>query len=351
MKPSLTVTAAGLGATLQDMGRGGFQALGVPPSGALDPVQLRLANWLVGNDGGEGAIEMRLSGPAFEVASGAVRVALSGEDARLRLGGTDDERVPAYRSVTLMVGQRFQVELRGGAVCYLAVEGGFDVAPVLGSVSTLGVAQLGGFSGCPLAVGDMLPLQRDPMAGGERQLRAPELAAPDRLRVILGPQDDYFAPTTIEQFLNQSFTASPLSNRMGLRLDGVPLRHARGFDIVSDGNAPGAIQVPGSGQPIILLADRGTTGGYPKIATVITADLPLLGRIAPGQTIGFEAVTQEQAVAALRTQNAWLANLKAAIQPYRDLSESLARALVEENIISGVTDARHPPSHDDPNKR
>lgn len=341
MTARLIVMAPGLGATLQDMGRPGYQALGVPPSGALDPVMLQVANWLAGNDGSAGAIEMRFSGPEFEVAGGPVRIAVAGEGAELRLQPSGD-RVPSFRSVTLAAGQRFRVELRGGAACYLAVAGGFDVALVLGSVSTLSVARLGGFGGRSIEAGDILPMAASSQADGERVLHLPNLSTPERLRVILGPQDDYFASETIAQFLSQTFTASPRSDRMGLRLDCVPLRHAKGADLISDGNAAGSVQVPGSGRPIILLSDRGTTGGYPKIATVITADLPLLGRVAPGTQVRFTAVSHTEAVAALRAHHAWLAELRHSIRLHRDAGESLAKALAEENIISGVTDGSFP---------
>ena len=140
-------------------------------------------------------------------------------------------------------------------------------------------------------------------------------------------------------FLREGYTVSHLSDRMGLRLEGPAIAHAGSFDLVSDGNAQGAIQIPGSGRPIVLLADRGTTGGYPKIATVISADLPLLTRIPPGGEVRFAAVTHEEAVEALRAQDALLARLQAAITRCQEPSETLARMLAEENLISGVTDA------------
>jgi allophanate hydrolase subunit 2 len=169
MTRSLLVTAPGLAATLQDMGRPGYQALGVPVSGALDPDVLQIANWLVENDGGEGAIEMRFGGPAFEAQGDAVRVALAGAGAEIRLGPSDEDFIPAWRSATIQPGQRFRIVLRGGAACYLAVGGGFALAPELGSVSTLASAGLGGFGGRALAEGDLLPLRRARDAsGGER---------------------------------------------------------------------------------------------------------------------------------------------------------------------------------------
>lgn len=341
MTASLLVLAPGLAATLQDMGRTGYQALGVPVSGALDADALQIANWVVGNGGGEGAVEMRFSGPSFEVHGAAARVAVAGSGAEIRFGPSNNDFSPAFRSTTFAPGQRFRIALRGGAACYLAVEGGFDVTPELGSVSTLTLAGLGGFSGRALAKGDRLPLRCAPAAGSsERVMRSPTLGVPERLRVILGPQDDHFTPASIAAFLTQGYTVSAASNRVGLRLEGEPLRHARSADIISDGTVLGAIQVPGSGQPIILMPDRGTTGGYPKIATVISADRAALGRIAPGATVCFQAVSHEEAVSALRAHKAWLTGLKNGIRPWRDAEAALTEALWQENIISGVTDAQ-----------
>jgi biotin-dependent carboxylase-like uncharacterized protein len=340
MSAALAVIAPGLGAALQDLGRVGYQAVGVPESGALDPVMLRLANWLAGNEDGEAALEMRFAGPSFEARGGSVRLAIAGEGAEIEMLAPHEGRIPAWRSVTIEAGHRFRVILRGGAPSYLAVEGGFDLPPALGSLSTLPVAGIGGFEGRALAAGDLLPLRLAQNSGGsERALRPPKFPPPETMRVIFGPQHDRFTAEASSILQGATYKVSQLSDRMGLRLEGPPLAHASGFDLISDGTAPGAIQVPGSGQPIVLLADRGTTGGYPKIATVITADLPLLGRLSPGAAVRFKAVTHAEAMGALRAHDAMLAALKAAIVPYRDPAEALMRALMEENIISGVTDA------------
>jgi biotin-dependent carboxylase-like uncharacterized protein len=337
----LAVLAPGLNVAIQDLGRPGFQAIGVPVGGVLDPIMLRLANWLAGNEEGEGALEMRFSGPSFEARGGPAHFALAGEGAEIEMLPPFEGRYPAFRSLTIEPGQRFRVKMAGGAPCYLAVEGGFDIEPVLGSVSTLAVCGLGGFEGRTLRAGDMLPLRRPrPLLPGNYAMRPPKFAPAQAIRVILGPQDDSFSPEGMETFLTAGFAISHLSDRMGLRLEGPSVAHSGGFDLISDGNAHGAIQVPGSGQPIILMADRGTTGGYPKIATVISADLPVLGRMPPGARLRFKAVEPDEAVAALRAQDALLASLKAGIARYRDPGEELARALLEENIISGVADAQ-----------
>lgn len=336
MTGALVVIAPGISATLQDLGRYGYQAYGVPTSGALDPVAMQLANWLAGNMGNEGAIEMRFSGPVFEVTGGSLRVALTGECADFYLPQTD-AYVAGWRSTTFQPGQRFGIRLKGGNVCYLAVSGGFALASVLGSQSTLAVATLGGFMGRALAAGDVLPLRDGSVFSDDKVLQSPGLEAPKKLRVILGPQHDYFSSDVIEQFFVQDFKVSPSSNRMGMILEGTPLKHCKGFDLVSEGTVAGSIQVPGSGQPIILLADRGTTGGYPKIATVISADLPALGRIGPNATVCFHLVSHEEALHALHELHDNLLWLRKSIRTKTD-NTNLEQILLEENIISGVTD-------------
>lgn len=341
MTTALAIIGPGLNVTVQDLGRPGYQTIGVPSGGALDPVMLRLANWLVGNADGEGALEIRFSGPSFELRGGEAHLAVAGEGVEIALLAPFEGRYPAFRSMRMKSGQRFRVTIKGDGPCYLAVEGGFAVPPVLGSLSTLAVAGFGGFQGRALRAGDVLPLRRaEPELEGDYALRPPKLAPAPAIRVIMGPQDTHFTEAGLSTFLGEPFTISHLSDRMGLRLEGKPVEHAGSFDLISDGNANGSIQVPGSGLPIVLMADRATTGGYPKIATVIGADLPLLGRLPPGAELRFTAVTQADAVEALRAQDAMLTGLKASIARYRDPREELARALLEENIISGVADAQ-----------
>jgi biotin-dependent carboxylase-like uncharacterized protein len=222
----------------------------------------------------------------------------------------------------------------------LAVEGGFAIAPVLGSLSTYVRGRIGGFKGRPLRQGDRLELELDsPGERGEVCLAdPPELTPPARLRVVLGPQDDSFTQGALEAFLNQPFTVSKEADRMGLRLAGPKLDHARGFNIVSDGIVTGAIQVPGSGQPIVLLADHQTTGGYPKIATVISADLPAAGRLKPGDEIGFAAVSLAEAQEARRSLEAELAHRVRGLVPAQTPAVLNQAALYGSNLVSGVVD-------------
>jgi len=338
----LRVTAAGLSTTVQDLGRIGHQRLGVSVSGAIDPVCLRAANLIAGNANGTPAIEALYQGPTLEVAVDSVRVALAGAAASLqvRSGATKPRSVPAFRGVTLARGDEVRVVLSGPAAAYLAVEGGFAIEPFLGSYATFVRARLGGIEGRLLAAGDVVPLARALAEPREEQaLPAPDLRAPPRIRVVLGPQDDYFTAQAIETFLAGTYTVTRAADRMGLRLDGPRLDHAKGFNIVSDGIAPGSIQVPGTRLPIILLADRQTTGGYPKIATVISADLPALGRVGPGAKLAFAAVTVEAAEAARRELEDEILAWRGRLQPVR--ADALAEAkLYDQNLVSGVVDAR-----------
>jgi allophanate hydrolase subunit 2 len=174
----------------------------------------------------------------------------------------------------------------------------------------------------------------------ERMLPGLNLVPPARVRVLMGPQDDYFTAPALATLLSGTYTLTPACDRMGLRLQGPPLAHAKGYDIVSDGIATGSIQVPGNGQPIVLLADRQTTGGYPKPATVIAADLPGLGRLRPGARIAFEAVDIAAAEAAHRRLAAEIAALAERIVPARPDPAIDAARLMAENLVSGVRDAR-----------
>src|SRR3984893_6896075 len=278
MSAGLKVLSPGLYTTVQDLGRIGYQDIGVPVSGALDGFSLRLANALVGNPLGMAALEILVSGPTLEIAADAVRVALVGPGASLVIGG---EIMAAGQSITLSRGEVFQIVVdRPSACCYLAVEGGIAVPLVLGSASTYVRAGIGGVEGRLLRRDDFLGLGIE--VGPERielWLPTPLDAARDQpIRVILGPQQECFTEEAVTVLLSAEFRVSKNTDRMVMRLDGPPLRHRDGWDIVSDAIATGAVQVPGSGQPILLLADHQTTGGYPQIATVISADLPRPGR-------------------------------------------------------------------------
>ena len=305
----LEILDPGFLTTVQDLGRFGYQRLGVPVSGAMDVLALRAANALVGNPPGAAALECTVAGPSVRF-HGSALIALAGGDLRPVLDSPDLSGwpVPGWTSVFVRRGSilRFAGR-RTGCRAYLAVAGAINVAPVLGSCSTYVTAALGGWQGRALAVGDALPAgppgsDLAALAGGA----VPEALRPaysDRptVRVVLGPQDDHFMARSIATFLAGEYAVGPTSDRMGCRLIGPQLTHLGAAEVISDGIAFGSVQVPPDGQPIVAMADRQTAGGYPKIATVISADLPLLAQCLPGQSaVRFEPVTVSEAQAILR---------------------------------------------------
>jgi biotin-dependent carboxylase-like uncharacterized protein len=339
MSPGLKVLAPGLHTTVQDLGRIGYQHIGVPVSGALDGFGLRLANALVGNNQGEAGLEILIGGPTLEVTADKARVALAGGGAHLVVSGEAPYSIRSGRSITLSRGNTFKVVLgEESACCYLAVAGGIAVPVVLGSASTYVRAAIGGLEGRALRRGDLVPLAvASAVERVEMHLPTSALADVERpIRVVLGPQQEYFTEDTISTLLNAEFRVSKDFDRMGMRLDGPPLRHKRGWDIVSDAIPTGSIQVPGSGKPIILLADHQTTGGYPKIATVISADLGIVGRRRPGDIVRFASVDIECAEELCRNEERRFAALIATLQPIAEDRTLDVPSLYGENLISGV---------------
>ena len=340
MSTGLEVITPGLMTSVQDRGRFGFQALGISVSGALDPDGFDLANALAGNVAGTGALEIRMLGPTLEVTAESVTVALAGTGAGIEVMSPEREMISACRSVTFRKGQVFRIGAIGdSAVCYLAVHGGFDLPDVYGSQSTCMSAGFGGFHGRILEKGDCLPLRKAAAESVSQRIlrRPPEPDSSPVIRVIAGPQDDYFSAAGIETFFGTGYTVSQAVNRMGMRLEGAAVAHEKGFNIASDGIVRGAIQVPGNGLPIILMADCQTTGGYPKIATVISTDMPKLGRMMPGADIRFEAVSVEEAEAVARDHHERKAALVDSIETFSGSVQQLEHLLMTQNLISGVT--------------
>ncbi len=304
---SLRISEPGLFSTIQDLGRVGHQRIGVPPSGALDGLALRMGNAVLGQQQNTAALEMCRVGAGMVVEAASLRFCVTGADAPVTLDGV---ALAPWRSHTARHGQRLHIgRIRGGAA-YLCVQGGFALAPVLGSLSTYTRAGFGGFQGRRLAAGDALPLALpEAPAMPERLLPHPVAAERARpLRVLLGPHADMFTEAAIRTLLTEPYQVTNNADRLGMRLFGAPLEHLGPKEIVSDGNNTGCLQVPGDGQPIVLMPDRQTAGGYPKIATVITADLHRLGQAIPGSQLVFEAIAPEQAeVAIWRLERAVLA--------------------------------------------
>src|SRR6202041_1212989 len=281
--------------SVQDGGRYGAQRYGLTPSGAMDRLALAAANVLAGNAPSPAAIENGPFGAAFTARDGAVRVALSGAPRNADIAGRTvafDTSMTLADSETLTLGFA-----RGGSFSYLAIEGGIAGEPVFGSLAVNARAGLGSPYPRPLQLGD--ELQAAAATGTiERRIDLPALAdAP--IRVVMGPQDDEFGDAAA-LFLDSEWKISAISDRMGYRLEGPVIRHLHGHNIVSDGTVNGSIQVPGNGQPIVLMPDRGTSGGYPKIATVISADLGRLAQIPAGQGFRFKAIGMAAAQAEAR---------------------------------------------------
>ncbi|MEO8248876.1 MAG: biotin-dependent carboxyltransferase family protein [Burkholderiales bacterium] len=359
----IEVIDAGLAVAIQDLGRTGFRRLGVPLSGALDPALLALANALAGNDPGAAALEVPLVGPTLAVRSGTVRFALAGPiGATVQGAGEGSEAskpqvVAPWSTVTLGVGDVIKIGAVGKvdqaqrlALGYVAVSGGIGVPLVLGSRSTYARAALGGFNGRALAAGDELTCAnatgdaRGATPGGDSALElrgaAPFAHEGGPIRLVAGPQTENFEGVAFELLESEAFSVSRDSDRMGLRLSGPKLQHsALGPDIASDGVTPGAIQVPADGQPIVLMADCQTVGGYPKIATVIRADLPRLAHFRPGDFLRFRLVTLAEAGEARMALARRLAQWILRIAPFCASGSLDEAALYGCNLVSGMVRA------------
>ena len=310
---ALEVIDPGLLTTVQDRGRYGYQRYGVPVSGAMDVFAMRVANILVGNDEGAAGLEMTVLGPRLRFLSSAL-IAVTGGDLDPYL---DDEALPMWQSTVASKDSvlRFQ-GARDGVRSYLAVAGGIDVPIVMESRATYLKAAIGGLDGRALRAADVLRTM--PAAPDEELVErilphgfvVPTYGHQHEMRVVLGPQDKAFTADGIATFLGSEYSVSIHSDRMGYRLEGPPIEHMSGGDVVSDGTPLGAVQVPGDGSPIILLADRGTTGGYTKIATVISTDVDKLAQAMPGDTVRFKSVTVEEGRSILRRSESVMAAMR-----------------------------------------
>jgi biotin-dependent carboxylase-like uncharacterized protein len=310
-RPALEVLDPGLLLTVQDGGRPGLASEGVTGGGAADRWSLRVANSLLGNEPETAALEATLLGPTVR-ALVPVTVAIAGAMAgRLTRSG---ERVPPGSSVTLAAGDELALEATGdGARAYVALPGGIDVPPVLGSRSTALGAGFGGLDGRALRSGDTVragmddtgpaPLVR-PSARwpGDAAPRAVGATAP--LRVLGGPHAAALGPGVLEGLVDRAWAVGPASDRVGIRLDGARLEAAALGELASHGVLAGTVQVPPDGRPIILLVDHQATGGYPVVAVVVTADLPRLGQLAPGAAVAFRLVSPAEARAVLADDDA-----------------------------------------------
>lgn len=307
----MKLLSGGFMTTIQDMGRYGYQETGMAVSGVMDTRSAALANLLVGNDENEAVLEITMMGPVIEFTDDNI-IALTGGNLGAKLDGVP---FPRYEAVLVKAGQTLQFGgMFGGSRAYLAAAGGFDVPVVMGSKSTNLKSKIGGLEGRKLGAGDEIAYSAPKtwlpnMA--LRKLEIPDFSAKSHvLRVLMGPQDDAFTPAGIETFLNSEYTISNEYDRMGCRMQGEVIEHKNGGDIITDGISFGAVQVPSHGNPIVMMADHQTTGGYTKIANVISVDLPVLAQCMPGCKIHFQKVTIEEAQELYCAQKKEFAKLK-----------------------------------------
>lgn len=293
---SIRIIKPGLFTTIQDNGRIGFQRYGMPVAGAMDDFSFRVANILVGNDQYEAVLEATFMGPTIEIGFDGF-IAITGANMSPKLNGKD---IKMWRSIRVLKGD--ELTLSGaseGVRTYIAFGGGLAVPKIMNSKSTYVRGNLGGFKGRKLQEGDEIPVDISKSKAEPGKYISPgyipRYSKSNVVRVVLGPQDDHFPPESIETFLNSEYKITAEADRMGYRLEGPKLTHVKGPDIISDGIVFGSVQVPGHGSPIVMMADRQTTGGYTKIATVIWADLPTMAQMGPGDTVCFQSVSIEEA--------------------------------------------------------
>jgi biotin-dependent carboxylase-like uncharacterized protein len=330
----LRIDEAGPATSVQDIGRFGAQRYGLGTAGALDRFSLAVANCLVGQSPTAAAVEIGPFPARLTATNGPAGLALAGAERDVTAGG---RQLGVGRGILLADGETLSIRAsRSGVFTYLAVAGGIRGNPVFGSLSVHARAGLGSPFPRPLRAGDELELNS---AIAELPMRTLPARRADTgpIRVVLGPQDDYFTAETIRQFLDSEWRISPTSDRMGYRLDGPRLTHAKGHNIVSDGIANGHIQIPGNGQPLVLLADRGTTGGYPKIACIATVDLGRFAQSPVGSAVRFRAVSIEDAQTEARC---FVDAIKALRDEMRtDWSDFSSEALLLANLAGDAVDA------------
>ena len=330
----LVISAIGPASSIQDRGRHGAQRYGLTPSGAVDRLALAAANCLAGNEFFAAAIEIGPFGAAFTAREGAVRVALSGASRSADIAG---RAVASDTSVTLADGETLTLGFaRGGVFSYLAIEGGIAGEPMFGSLAVNARAGLGSPYPRPLQAGD--ELQAAAASGAaERRIDLPPLVE-GPIRVVMGPQDDEFGEDAIKLFLDSEWKISATSDRMGYRLEGPIIKHLHGHNIVSDGTVDGSIQVPGNGAPIVLMPDRGTSGGYPKIATVITSDFGRFAQIPAGGGFRFKAVSMGEAQSGARQFAQLLRSLPDRVRPIEAFDLNI-EALQDANVAGAAVSA------------
>ena len=330
----LVIGAISPATSVQDAGRFGAQRYGLTQSGAMDALALACANTLVGNSPFTAAIEVGPLGGTFTARGGALRLALSGAARQASIGA---RKLPLNESELLVDGESLTLaSARTGSFTYLALEGGVQGEPVFGSLSVNMRSGLGSPYPRPLQSGDEINIPEAKSLAHEHKLELPAVSE-QPIRVVMGPQDDEFGEAT-ELFLKSEWTISAASDRMGFRLEGPVIKHNGGHNIVSDGTVSGSIQIPGNGQPLVLMPDRGTTGGYPKIATVIGPDLGRIAQTQAGRSIRFKAISIADAHAEVRKFAKLIASLPGMLRNANGSAFNLD-ALQSANIAGAAVSA------------
>jgi len=342
MSAYVRVVSPGAYASIQDAGRIGFRRIGVPWSGVLDRRLMRIANHLVGNEETAPVIECFDGGQQFAAADASLRIALAGNAVLEVEDDAGRRQIAPWHSFILEPGQALRItRISPGRIGVLAVSG-MTVPAVMASASTYARAALGGLHGRALQAGDEISASAATAGAGRMLAQAPEPTV-GAIRVVAGPQRNHFDSSFWSIFTSSDYKVSPAADRMGVRLEGPPLRHlARyGHEIVSDATVPGSIQIPGNGLPVVLLADAQTAGGYPKIATVISADLARVAASPPGSTIRFTAVGAHEGEQIARDEERLTRALLEAIRTVPGEGVDLD-ALYSGNLVDGVVNALSP---------
>ena len=307
MSHNISIISAGPHSSIQDSGRVGYQALGVPEGGAMDKDALLVGNMLVGNPASAAGFEICLGGFSFSV-SGDITIALTGTVTdRLTVTRPDGEQTElgAGKSQLVRAGDIISTGFFRDTNCaFIAIGGRFDIPAPFGSQSCSANAQMGGLRGALLSDGDQIPLILPDNDSPSRQIDPQIFARKYQFQIVLGPQQSWFTDDAIKMFVNSEWRLTSKMSRMGIRLAGPVIAHRHNADILSDGIVRGAIQIPGDGQPIIMMNDHQTTGGYTKIASIISADLPAFARLSSASKIRFLPTTQAQAEATARAHQA-----------------------------------------------
>ena len=327
---SITILEPGLLSSIQDMGRYGFQRYGVPVSGGMDNFALRAANVLVGNKMNDACIEMTVIGPSIKFNCPAL-ISITGGDLSIKL---DWQKVDRWSAIQVETGSILTSDgIQDGMRAYLAISGGIDVPIIMGSRSTYIPAGFGGYKGRPLMAGDTLLVGEPNPTTKHEERTLPEDLEPVHyghshiIRVVLGPQNTNFTSAAVNTFFDSRYIVSNNCDRTGYRLNGPTLQHETSADIISDGTQIGSIQVPADGNPIILMSDRGPTGGYAKIGTVISTDLGLIAQSRPEDNLVFRQVSVKEAEAAFFEQESILYSIDPTL--FKNASNKVKSALSE----------------------